>query len=173
MNPKIRKILYTTDLSKNSAHAFEYASELAKQNGAELVILHVLEELPRHARAYFETYMNWDKEKELTHERKDELIGRIKTRLKLFCEKVFGVEDPQCEARVSSIEVCEGYPAEEILKKADVSDCDLIIMGAHGKGVLRHTFLGSVTERVLRRVRKPVFIIPLPAAESELTFHDI
>jgi nucleotide-binding universal stress UspA family protein len=35
-------------------------------------------------------------------------------------------------------------------------------MGTHGKGVLEHAFLGSVAEKVLRKARKPVFIIPLP-----------
>jgi len=35
-------------------------------------------------------------------------------------------------------------------------------MGTHGKGWITYTFLGSVAERVLRRSRKPVFIIPLP-----------
>jgi len=49
----------------------------------------------------------------------------------------------------------------------------VIIMGTHGKGIIRHTFLGSVAERVLRRVRKPVFIIPLPKGETDITFHDI
>jgi nucleotide-binding universal stress UspA family protein len=46
-------------------------------------------------------------------------------------------------------------------------------MGTHGKGVLSQTFLGSVTKRVLRRTRKPVFIIPLPKGDIDITFHDI
>jgi len=65
--------------------------------------------------------------------------------------------------RVTEIEVKEGYPAEVILRTAEDENCDVIIMGSHGKGILTHTFLGSVAERVLRRSRKPVFIIPFPA----------
>ncbi|NIV98330.1 hypothetical protein GWN26_03925, partial [Candidatus Saccharibacteria bacterium] len=34
------------------------------------------------------------------------------------------------------------------------------------------TFLGSVAKRVLRRARKPMFIIPLPKGEIDLTVHD-
>jgi nucleotide-binding universal stress UspA family protein len=73
---------------------------------------------------------------------------------------------------VQGIEICEGYPAEAILQKANELDCDEIVMGTHGKGILANTFLGSVTKRVLRRTRKPVFIIPLPRGETDLTVHD-
>ena len=74
--------------------------------------------------------------------------------------------------RIESIEICKGYPAQEILSKADTLNCDALIMGTHGKGIMGQTFLGSVTKKVLRRVRKPVFIIPLPKDETDITFHD-
>ena len=45
---------------------------------------------------------------------------------------------------------------------ADKLGSDIVIMGTHGKGVISHAFLGSVAEKVLRRIRKPVYIIPLP-----------
>jgi len=45
---------------------------------------------------------------------------------------------------------------------AEDQNCDVTIMGTHGKGLLTYTFLGSVAEWVLRRSRKLVFIIPLP-----------
>jgi len=99
-------------------------------------------------------------------------MDRIRNRLKIFCDKELK-EDPECANRVESIEVCQGYPPEEILKKADEFNCDVIVMGTHGKGVIRHSFLGSAAQKVLRRVRKPVFIIPLPKGEIDITFHDI
>ena len=66
-----------------------------------------------------------------------------------------------------SIEVCEGFAAERILGMADEFDCDMIIMGTHGKGIIGNTFLGSTAKRVLRRTRKPIYIIPLPKDETE------
>jgi nucleotide-binding universal stress UspA family protein len=62
---------------------------------------------------------------------------------------------------------------EEILKAADEEQCSLIILGTHGKGFLKQTFLGSVARSVLDRARKPVFIIPLPREETGLTIGDI
>ncbi len=49
----------------------------------------------------------------------------------------------------------------------------MVILGTHGKGLIRHAFLGSVSERVLHRIRKPVFIIPLPEGETDTTLGEI
>jgi len=45
MIPQIKKILFTTDLSKQTRHAFNYAVGLANQYGASLTILYVMEDL--------------------------------------------------------------------------------------------------------------------------------
>ena len=67
-----------------------------------------------------------------------------------------------------SIEVCEGFPAEKILSKAEEHNCDEIVMGTHSKGIIANTFLGSIAKRVLRRTTKPVFIVPLPKGETDI-----
>jgi nucleotide-binding universal stress UspA family protein len=172
MIPKIQKILYATDLSDNSAYAFRYAINSAKHHDANIIILHVLEKMPPFAHALVDSQLGEEKRKELFDKNTAETMDRITKRLRLFCDLELK-DDPECVDKVESIEVCEGYPAEEILKKADELNCDAIIMGTHGKGVISHTFLGSVAERVLRRVRKPVFVIPLPRGETDITFHNI
>jgi len=43
MIPQINKILYATDLSKNSNYAFFYAVDMAKRHNARIVILHSIE----------------------------------------------------------------------------------------------------------------------------------
>jgi len=47
MIPQIKTILFATDLSKNAAYAFYYAVHLAKTDQAKIIILHVVEPLPR------------------------------------------------------------------------------------------------------------------------------
>ena len=98
-------------------------------------------------------------------------MERIKKRVKLFCEKELK-DDRGGADKVKSILVCEGFAPEVILRKADELDCDVIVLGTHGKGIIANTFLGSTSKRVLRRTRKPVFIIPLPKGELDITFHD-
>ena len=92
----------------------------------------------------------------------------IRNRLQKFCEKVEEKNSLACVHLVAKIVVEVGYPAEEILKAADGEGCDLIVIGSHGKGFLRHAFLGSVTRSVLERTRKPVFIIPLPSEKTSI-----
>jgi nucleotide-binding universal stress UspA family protein len=91
--------------------------------------------------------------------------------LKAFSDKELK-DYPKAEDRIESIQVCEGFPADMILEKVNELECDAIVMGTHGKGVIANAFLGSVAKRVLRRTRKPVFIIPLPRGEMNLTVHD-
>ena len=164
MIPEIKKILYTTDLSPNSAYAFRYAINSAKKHDATIIILHVVEEM---APFFQEKRLKTISEKKIT-----EAMDRIRNQLKIFCDRELK-DDPECADRVVSIEVSQGYPPEEILKKADELNCDVIVMGTHGKGVIRHSFLGSAAQKVLRRVRKPVFIIPLPEGEIDITSDSI
>jgi nucleotide-binding universal stress UspA family protein len=153
MIPKIKKILYATDLSKNSAYAFYYAVDMAKKHDAEIIILHTIEPLPASA---FGT--STDKAE---HSQQEVSTEVIRNRLRKFCEKVDEKNSLSCVTLVTKILVQVGYPPEEILKAADEEGCDLIVLGSHGKGFLRQTFLGSVSGSVLARARKPVFIVPL------------
>jgi nucleotide-binding universal stress UspA family protein len=156
MIPKIEKILYATDISKNSAYAFYYAVDMAQKHDAKIIILHAIEPIPAYARVYGSLV-----EKAEEDQRKA-FIEEIEKRLMNFCRKVEDQGVTSCVALVSKILVRMGYPAEEILETAEDEGCDLIVLGNHGKGFLKQTFLGSVSRAVLDRARKPVFIIPLP-----------
>ena len=46
MIQEIKKILYATDLSKNSSYAFLYAIDMAKRHNAKIVILHAIQPIP-------------------------------------------------------------------------------------------------------------------------------
>ena len=109
------------------------------------------------------------KQLKATLKNKENTVNNIRERLNKFCEKA-RKDDPSCTFNVDKIEVCEGYPANTILEKADEFDCDLIVMGTHGKGRIAHAFLGSVAEKVLQRSKKPVFTIPLPEGDTDLSF---
>ena len=166
--PRIDKILYATDLSKNSAYAFRYATDIADKHNAFIHILNVLEELPESAKTVLKNYLS-DDQYEKFRNRKDDLKGVIKERLSVFCDNV-QKDDPQCVFRVASIDMIEGNPVNEILKYAENNHCDLIVMGTHGKGILTHAILGSVAEKVIRKSKIPVMVIPIPEDETSLTY---
>jgi nucleotide-binding universal stress UspA family protein len=161
MTQQIKRILYATDLSENSDHAFGYAMSLAKNYDAEITILHVIDETMESSLYMLGALPNQEPLEENLKKKITSLTENINNRLKMFIDKKVA-DDPESADKVVSIEVCKGFPANEILKKADALHCDVIVMGTHGKGIVGQAFFGSVAKKVLRRVRKPVFIIPLP-----------
>jgi nucleotide-binding universal stress UspA family protein len=166
MVPQIKKILYATDLSKNSSYAFYFAIDLARKHGAKITILHCVETIPPslYAEAAFTNLLETlqrEKEQEKEHD-----AVKIKNQLQQFCQNIESQVGSPCVDLVSEIIVKEGHPMEEILNTADTKECDVIVLGTHGKGWLKHTFLGSVASSVLTRTRKPVFVIPLPSEKG-------
>jgi nucleotide-binding universal stress UspA family protein len=171
MIPQIKKILYGTDLSKNSAYAFFYAVDMAKKHNASIVILHTIEPI-RHIYGEGGIYMEGVL-KETKKQEQEMDIEEIKKRLQEFCKTTETQIGSPCVELVSKILVPLGHPVEEILKVADDEGCDAIVLGTHGKGFLRQTFLGSVAGSVLERTRKPVFIIPLPSEKTNIDWDKI
>jgi len=169
MIPKISNILYTTDLSKNSAYAFRYAVNSAEHHKAKIHILHVLEirlfpvPLPGEegTGTLVEGPLYVKKLEKFDAQQKKLAKEKIQKRLKDFCQQELQGKAALLK-RVVSIEIAEGDPAAQILQKAEELPADVVIMGTHGKGLLAHAFLGSVAEKVLNRIKIPVFIIPIP-----------
>lgn len=166
----IKKILYATDLSKNSAYAFRYAVDIAKNHNADIHLLHVVEKLPPAHEAFVDYYLAVQDE---GHHEKivAESIDRTKKKLAAFRDREIP-DQPEIIDDHVTIEVIEGYPVEEILSKSEEYDCDVIITGSHGKGFVSNALLGSVSERVFDRAHKPVIVVPLPEEETEASLPD-
>ena len=165
MIPQIKKILYATDLSKNSSYAFLFATDMARRHDAKIVILHVIEPIPPYVEVYSSSRTRWEQQEKTVEELKKHLQG--------FCKKAEAQIGPPCVELVSKILVPRGHPPEEILNAANEEDCDVIVLGTHGKGSLAHTFLGSVSNAVLHRTRKPVFVIPLPYEKTTFDLDNV
>src|SRR4030043_191958 len=167
MIPQIKKILYATDLSKNSSYAFLFATDMARRYAASIIILHVIERIPPYAEVY--TGITYEMERK----QQEETVEDLKKHLQGFCKKAETQIGPPCVSLVSKILVPRGHAPEEILNAANEEGCDVIVLGSHGKGFLAHTFLGSVSSAVLHRTRKPVFIIPLPSEKFPIEWDGI
>jgi nucleotide-binding universal stress UspA family protein len=171
MKTEINKILYATDLSANSAYALHFALDSANLYNAKIVILHALDRAISGCAPIRGVYIDESKYDALFDEHSKETKSKIINRLQTLFDTELK-DHPEFKKLVQSIEVREGFPAETILSMADGFNCDMIIMGTHGKGILRNTFIGSTAKRVLRRTRKPVFIIPLPKENSDSAVKD-
>jgi len=61
----------------------------------------------------------------------------------------------------------EGQVVDAIIEEAEARDADVLVLGSHGHGALYHLLMGSVTESVLRQIKRPVLVVPAPKEEDK------
>jgi nucleotide-binding universal stress UspA family protein len=76
-------------------------------------------------------------------------------------ERALTPEIAALRQRVSTADltIAIGPVAPEILRYADVTDTDLLVVGARGLGTMKRVLLGSVSEAVLRHAGCPVLVV--------------
>jgi universal stress protein A len=142
----IRRILAPTDFSDSSAPAVRYAAELADKFSAELILLHVVQDLALVLPdAVMPTPMP---AADLT-----QLIAAARTGL---ANQVAALGLARLKPRT---EVRVGSPTAEIDAAAKDLGADLICISTHGRTGLAHLLLGSVAEKVVRHAPCPVLIV--------------
>jgi len=156
MLPEYKTLLYATDLSPNSRHAFRHAVSLAMRYGGKIHILHALPESEAAVVNVVATAMGEGILADLEVEHHGEARTEILHRLEAFTREELPPDAPH--GCVSRIEIVHGDPAEKIVEAADRIDADLIVMGSHSRGLLRQVFLGAVSDKVLRKSSRPVFV---------------
>jgi nucleotide-binding universal stress UspA family protein len=167
-NIQIKRILYATDLSESSVHAFSYAVSLANMYGAGITILHVLAEFP--GEEFISNMIDTDtwNEIKMRHysEARDKLIGKkrdhiaLREVLQAFSEEV--KTDAEDQAFVTDeVLIKSGAPAEIIVQTAQEQNSDLIVMGTHGQGAIAEVLIGSTAKWVVRQSPIPVLVIRL------------
>jgi nucleotide-binding universal stress UspA family protein len=144
-----KKILFCTDFSENSDHAFAYTLNLTKTYDATLLILHVIIE---RASYYWSTPKGVD---ELVAKQTERVKQEINIR---YLQKAEGFKNYEILAR----EADEGRASYEIIQVARKESADLIVMGTHGRTGFDHLILGSTAENVVRKSPCPVLTVRLP-----------
>jgi nucleotide-binding universal stress UspA family protein len=135
---------------------------MARRDEAKIVILHAVEPLPPML-ITFDDFVY-----KVAKDRWEDAVKNFKERIQDISVKVDTRMGISSVDLVSNILIRLGHPVEEILKAVDEEGCDVIVLGTHGKGFLKQTFLGSVSTSVLLRTRKPVFIVPLPSENTNI-----
>jgi len=139
----IQNILHPTDFSEHSENAFNVACSLAQGYGARLILLHVLE---RPVLAY----------------------GGVMTppppgaEERVSARKHLQQIKPSHPALAVDRLLEEGDPAATIMQVARERNCDLIVIGSHGRTGLSRLLMGSVAETVLRKASCPVLTVKSP-----------
>ncbi len=149
---KITRILAPTDLSDLSCLGIRYALELAREQSAEIVVLHVIP-----------IGEDWLSTREDSTPVRD-LMANERAALDQFLQKKFSEFLNLVELR-QKVEV--GAPPANIVDLAEREGADLIVMSTHGRTGLDHMLMGSVTEKVVARAVCPVLSIPAMSRRKE------
>ena len=139
----VKKILIATDGSEYTKNAVDYGIDLAKNTGAKLYTIYVIDTA---AFASIPMDAAWESMYELLKQEGDEATKYVAER---------------AEVEGLSIDrlTIEGHPAEEIIKFAEKNSINLIVMGTLGKSGLDRFLLGSVAEKVVRNSKIPVLVV--------------
>ncbi len=143
-----KQILCPIDMSPLSDLALKYAYLGARLFGAHLTILQAMHfEYPR----YLSDELMARVLEELDHARHN-----AQQQLRAHAHKVLGRTDAQVPLHFVARDIA---PVEAVLQAAQEEKADLVVMGTHGHGGLKHWMLGSVTENVLHASKTPVFTV--------------
>lgn len=90
----------------------------------------------------------------------DDARARVAEELREAAESALERSPAGAAVRVDRDILWEKNPAEEIIRYADETEADLIVMGTHGAGMIGRVLLGSVASVVVRRAPCPVLLVP-------------
>jgi nucleotide-binding universal stress UspA family protein len=135
-----RRILLATDLSPASDGATKQAIELARDLGATLLIVSVIDPAVRGAAGGH--------------------LSRMDQRRQAREAAAQGVVVQGRSAGVGvSFLVWEGEPGPSIVDAASSEQVDIVVVGSHGRGAVGRALVGSVSEYVVRHAACPVLVV--------------
>jgi universal stress protein A len=142
---QIKSILAPVDFSNQSMKAVHYALSFAEQYGARIILLNVVEP------AVYPSELGYiPSEIEALHEN---VMTGARERLQSL------VRDQLPRGIPVEQQIRVGSPYLEITAAARELDVDLIVVATHGYTGLKHVFLGSTAERVIRHASCPVLTV--------------
>ena len=149
----MKKILVPTDFSKTSVSALEVATEIAKKSGAEITLLHVVEEATSDS---YNITGEWQTEEDWS-----DRLFTLKLLEKAKAQLAKLVLDPKFSAVKVNGELRLGNAFHGMRTIITEHKVDLVVMGTRGQSKLEELIIGSNTERVVRHAKCPtLFLFP-------------
>lgn len=142
---KFSRILVGCDFSPDSQAAFQYGLSIAQEFEAELHLVHVIEP---------PVYVGLDMPgPAISSVNMETLRDKLNTKLSLLVPKE---ARHWCQPRISLL---EGFAHEVLTRYAGHNNIDLVVLGARGYSLVEKLFIGSTTDRVVRRTPCPVLSV--------------
>ena len=137
---RIAHVLCPVDFSEISQHALDHAAAIARWYEARLTLLYVFANLPTMDLPPL-VLEDADRERLMSD------LRRIAAAVPRDVPVEFSIQEA-------------GYVHEEILAQLGATHADLLVIGTHGRSGFQRLFLGSVTEKVIRKATCPTLVVP-------------
>ena len=143
------KILLTSDGSKNSEFAIQHALQIASDEGAEVIVLHVVDN----------KHLSNIHEDEIGQTNFDEYTDKVLNHFEQVIKELEDKKDEKFRVKIRKLAL-QGRPCDVIIKVCNDENIDMIVMSNSGKNKVDRFLLGSVTEKIIREAPVPVLVIP-------------
>ena len=145
-----KRLLAATDLSAPARHAAERAALLARELGASLDLLHVVNPAPIEKLRQLVADMPAEVGQRVLDATRDEL-------------RELGATVSKHQGVTATVRVTTGPLIQDLC--AHAQGVDLLVLGARGSSFMRHLLLGSTAERMLRKTPRPMLVVKQPPHE--------
>ena len=143
------RILLTSDGSKNSEFAIEHALQIASDEGAEVIVLHVVDN----------KHLSNITEDEIGNTNFDEYTDKVLNHFEKVIQDLESKKEEQYKVKIRKLAL-QGRPCDVIIRVCKKENIDMIVMSNSGKNKVDRFLLGSVTEKIIREAPVPVLVIP-------------
>lgn len=146
-----RRIVAAVDFSDTSIEALRHAAALARDVDAHLTVLHVIE-VPENLALWID---------------RADCTSHVHTWVEAAHAYLRAAVNPETR-QYADVEQCveTGKAYREILRVATARHADLVVLGAHGHGVIEQMFVGSTAQHVIRSASCPVLVVRQGAGEE-------
>jgi universal stress protein A len=139
----LKRVLVPVDFSPPSDQALRYGARFAQHFGAEITLLHIVQNTSVAPFPEVPPYLDYVEE---DFENAEKALQALAAQQTLKSSAIHTV-------------VRTGLAAHEIVEAARELDSDLIVIATHGYTGWKHLCIGSTAERVVRTAPCPVFVV--------------
>lgn len=148
----IKTILVPVDFSESSYKAVLYGLSFAQEYGAKAIILSVIDDRIFEESVLFAGFVSVNYNEHNARESRKEMVReKIDPMIREIRRKFVGVEVEE--------DIRFGNVYKEIIKCAQEKGVDMIVMGSHGTSGIKHSLIGGITEKIIRKAPCPVFTV--------------
>lgn len=152
----MKKVLIALDFNPTAQHILEAGYELARSMGAEVILMHVVADYTYYSSLDYSPILGFDQFSNLGAMQLDS-VTQLENAANEYLEHL------KAQFGYSSIKtlIKDGDAGEGIVEASDNLGVDVVVLGSHSRRGLDKILMGSVAEKVLRKSKIPLYIIPV------------